>query len=943
MLTRFFNKLFTHTLWFIIILVVLTWIEGISDVYPVFKPFHPMFNTILFPLVASILLVLIFLHVYRESSILLNYNYFSHTAISSTLKMKTDIHQRLLESERLYRHMIENSYNVIYIIDTNGDIIFMNRAIKEQIGLDPEVFVGTNCIDWLHPDDRYRISHLLSSVQESQPSYSFRLVLSPHEIIYVNAQSSPIFNDHHQLQGKMVIATNISKEIMMQEKLMASEEKYRALYNKAQVGLITTNIDGSEILTLNAKTASMLGYKDSSELLERPALFLWANPDARFEFQIKLTKEGIVSGYPIQLICQDKSLRDFEIYARYNHQTDQIESNLIDITEKKLIEERLQFQASLLENVQDSIMVITLNGEIAYCNQKARSIFNILDKDTIVRLPFEPNRMELIKDCLLTGQTWEEERMVSMNGVEKTMMHRFHPLFKEDLVESMLIISYNISDLIEARQNAESANAAKSHFLANITHELRTPMIGILGSVDLLEHSNLSHQQLDNLNTIKECGERLLNTISDILDVSNIETGLLKLNPSPNNLYEVLKKTTAIIEADLYSKGLLLELDIDKNLPHTAVLDHIKLRQVIANLLYNAVKFTLRGGIKITASLETTSLDHNWLLVSVADTGIGIPEDKLESIFNYFTQVDSSTSRSFGGTGLGLYICKKLIDLMEGEIWVQSQEGRGTIVSFKIPLKIDLDIQNEIILAQDPLIAAVDELSAEFIPVTVLLVEDNELNQKLVAQMLINYGFEVIIANNGLECLNLMQRKNIDIVLMDMQMPIMDGYEATRIIRENRAWDQLPIIAITANSMSNDRDKCVACGCSSYLAKPFKSDVLVREIRAFLKNQFIKGKNADSLSQQLISDLLPEFVEMMGEMLNDLREAIDMKDLEGIKSISHGLKGTAGMYGFMQISELAAYIEKATVDKNYSRMSLLYSQITAIAQQCHTQINCEVV
>jgi signal transduction histidine kinase/response regulator of citrate/malate metabolism len=610
-------------------------------------------------------------------------------------------------------------------------------------------------------------------------------------------------------------------------------------------------------------------------------------------------------------------------------------------------QKQLESKAYLLDNLDKSIMVINDKGEIIYCNERASNLFGITrDKAGILsrgNFPFDHHQISKIKDHVSSGKTWKEEQIIWSEGEEKTVMHRFHPLSKQDLEGSMVIISYDISDLTEARKNAESANAAKSHFLANITHELRTPMIGILGSVDLLEHTHLSQEQLYNVSTIKECGERLLNTIGDILDVSNIETGLLELNPSPSNLYEVLKKTTGIIEADLGNKGLLLELEIDHNLPAIVVLDHIKLRQIIANLLYNAVKFTQRGGIKVTANLETNALDHKWLVVSVADTGIGIPEDKLELIFNYFTQVDSSTSRSFGGTGIGLYICKKLVDLMDGEIWVQSQEGRGATFSFKIPLKINIDIQHEIILAQDPAIAAIDELSAEFIPINVLLVEDNELNQKLVAQMLLNYGFEVITANNGLECLNLLQRKHIDIVLMDMQMPIMDGYEATRIIRGNPTWDVMPIIAITANSMSNDRDKCLACGCTSYLAKPFKSETLVREIRTYLKNQFIKGKNADPLSQQLITDLLPEFVEMLGEMLNDLKDAIDMKNLEGIKSISHSLKGTAGMYGFMQISELAAYIEKASVDKNYPRMYLLYNQITSLAHQCNARINSDVV
>jgi len=387
----------------------------------------------------------------------------------------------------------------------------------------------------------------------------------------------------------------------------------------------------------------------------------------------------------------------------------------------------------------------------------------------------------------------------------------------------------------------------------------------------------------------------------------------------------------------------LLELDIDDNLPCSVVLDQIKLRQIITNLLSNAIKFTSRGGIKIKASMETAPSSGNWLLITITDTGIGISPNKLENIFNYFTQADASNSRNFGGVGLGLYICKRLVNLMAGDIWVKSQEGVGSAFGFRIPLEISLDKQYETIFTDSPGLPADDEFSSGFIPISVLLVEDNELNQKLVAQMLINYGFEVITAANGLECLNILQYKHIDIVLMDMQMPIMDGYEATRLIRENKNWAQLPIIAITANSMSIDRDKCLACGCSSYLAKPFKSEALVREIKTYLKNQFIKEKNADPLSQQLIADLLPEFMEMLGEILIDLEEAIDLKNVDSIKSISHSLKGTAGMYGFMQISELAAYIEKATNDKNYQRMYLLYQQIVSLAQQFTNQAKSKVV
>ncbi len=686
-----------------------------------------------------------------------------------------------------------------------------------------------------------------------------------------------------------------------------------------------------------------------------PGLENWGNQLNMTAFSPQISTIDILAVILIGWLVQQRYF-NFQRVIYHNGLTDQYSNYCYDPTtilfaqpNDELVEfpNQQEFQAYLLEHLQKSILVINNHGEVIYANQLAKKLFGFFNYNTSLRYPscpFDKTKLAAINGYLKTGETWKEEQTIWAKGIEKTIMHRFHPLDRQDVTGALVVISYDISDLIAARQNAESANAAKNHFLANVTHELRTPMIGILGSVDLLEHSQLSHEQLDNVNTIKDCGERLLNIIGDILDVSNIETGLLKLDPFPGSLSEVLKKTTAVVEADLQHKGLLLELNVDQNLPVTVVLDHIKLRQVIAHLLHNAVKFTLRGGIKITATLETNNSDHNSLLVTVADTGIGIPADKLESIFNPFTQVDASTSRSFGGSGLGLYICKKLINLMGGKIWAESLEGSGTTVSFIIPLDMNLNIASEIILDQDsPMAAAVDELSAEFIPVTVLLVEDNELNKKLVTQMLLNYGFEVITANNGLECLNLLQRKDIDIVLMDMQMPIMDGYEATRHIRANPSWDELPIIAITANSMSNDRDKCMACGCSSYLAKPFKSDALVREIRTYLNNQFIKNKNADFLSRQLIADLLPEFVEMLEEMLNDLKDAIDTKNQEGIRSISHGLKGTAGMYGFMQISELAAYIEKASADNNYSRMSSLFNQLTSLAQQCSAQITCSVL
>ena len=609
--------------------------------------------------------------------------------------------------------------------------------------------------------------------------------------------------------------------------------------------------------------------------------------------------------------------------------------------------EQLEFRSYVLDHLPKSIVVMSDQGEIIYFNRGASLKLGIkADKNGVISpgtFPFTQDKIAEVHDCLASGNSWKEEQSIIINGKKITLMHRVDPMDSFNGQNLLTVVSYDISDLTAARHNAETAHIAQSHFLANMTHELRTPMIGILGSVDLLEHSKLNREQMDNLDIIRDCGEQLLNIINDILNVSKIEIGLMELTPSPSNLREVLKKATGAIEANLHEKRLLLELDLDDNLPATVLLDQVKFRQIIVNILSNAVKFTPSGGIKLSARLEDTGPDGNWLLISVADTGIGIPAEKLSHIFDYFTQVDTSTSRKFGGTGLGLYICQELTALMGGEIWVKSTVGMGSTFSIRVPLLMAPDLKSESILEPGAQMVASEDLPVEFATVTVLLVEDNELNQKLLAQMLINYGFEVIIAANGLECLSILQRKNVDIILMDMLMPVMDGYEATQIIRQNPSWSHLPIIAVTANSLNEDREKCLACGCSSYLAKPFKSETLVKEIRAYLKNQLIRRKGADPFSQQLISQLLPEFLEMLEEMLQDLNEALERKDIDSIKHISHGLKGTAGMYGFSKISELAAYIEKASQNKDYSRMSDLYHQIKAMSEQASNQVNSEVV
>lgn len=601
----------------------------------------------------------------------------------------------------------------------------------------------------------------------------------------------------------------------------------------------------------------------------------------------------------------------------------------------------------LLQNIQESIMIIDLDGEILYFNERAKKVFDLprFNHECFYEDEFPINiyKTPSIKKCLLTGQIWEDKSVIKINEQDKTFMHRVYPLSIKEEPEEIIVISTDISELVEASKNAESANLSKSQFLANMTHELRTPMIGVLGSTDLLSHTSLSPEQCLHLDTIRECGEQLLNIINDILDLSKIDLGMDTLKPLPVNLARIVEKTTSMLENPLQAKGLRMNTDIDPSLPPLLLLDEQKFRQILVNLLVNAIKFTASGQIDIKAVKETDVRQEDWLLVSVQDTGIGIPEDKLDSIFDCFTQADSSSCREYGGAGLGLYICERLVRLMSGEIRATSQEGQGTTFALRIPLRIP-DLADEGIHLQPPNTNGFDEvLNNGFLPIQILLVEDNELNQKLIIQMLLSYGFEVEFVNNGLECLHILEQRNFKLILMDMQMPIMDGYEATRIIRANCAWDHIPVIAITANAMSGDREKCLDCGCASYLAKPFKAAELVQEIKSVLQTAFVQKTNNDPLSKQLIADLMPEFLSTLEEMLKDLEYSIQNRDMNAIIHQSHAIKGTAGMYGFVQISEIAALMEQACRDQQYSKISPLFNQISKSYKQINTQVRSDIV
>ncbi|MFC3800605.1 PAS domain S-box protein [Cohnella sp. GCM10012308] len=509
-----------------------------------------------------------------------------------------------------------------------------------------------------------------------------------------------------------------------------------------------------------------------------------------------------------------------------------------DITDRKLVELKLQESVerytSLKKYNHDAVVSIDLDGRVINANQVAQELTGYTVSEMvgnpIARFTgwkrFVPLRGNVVAS---EAEVRQNDKITHKDGSTREVLTTLAPIIIHgDNVGYYLIIK-DITEqkkLLIEKESAESTNKAKSEFLAMMSHEIRTPMNGIIGMTDLLlDGENLSDTQRSYLNVVRKSGETLLAIIGEILDFSKIDSGKTELVPETFDIRGCVNESVDVVSAKARDKGLLLEISVDPKVPRLAVGDVSRLKQVLMNLLSNAVKFTTSGGVYVTVVKTDAAMGKLGLKFTVKDTGIGIPKEKAFKLFQPFYQIDNQFSKETEGTGLGLAISKKLAVLMGGDIWLEHQEAQGAAFSFTVELDPAEPIADA---AAQPADAAQEPDDTR--QLRILVAEDNKINQLVMLKILEKLGHRVVIAEHGVEAVETATRDEFDLIFMDVQMPGVDGIEATRMIRDRLPADACPIIvAVTANALKGDRERFMAAGMDEYMSKPIYSS-LVKEM-----------------------------------------------------------------------------------------------------------------
>ncbi len=877
----------------------------------------------------------------------------------------------LQESEQ----QLKTAQRTAHIGDWEWDIRTEAQRWSDELfrimGYNPGEFKPTleDMLKSFHPEDLDRIKTILDQIYANKmPAdvLGFRIVRPDGAVRYIQARGRLERNAEDISVRMCGTLQDVSILKKAELELKRNEEKYRMLFEDANVAIVVAQ-DGRYKLA-NPKAEALYGYT-AEELCSKPFIEFIHEDDRDMVFdryQRRIKGESPPSVYPIRINTKAGEIRWIELAAKAITWEGKPATLVFqkDINQQIKAEEEAKREhtklATMISGMAEGVVFADDKNVIVEVNDFFCSFVGMKREDVIGKNLAEFHEGEtrervtkLISDI---KETYKSEPLsINRSLGDKFLNLRVQPFWRNDKYEGILLNMIDVTDYVRSRQEAEKANRIKGEFLAGMSHEIRTPMNGILGMMHLALNTDLTDEQRKYIGTAKKSADDLLRILNDVLDFSKIEVGrfgLEKINFDPESMIKSVVETLA---HQAQEKGLDLCFRINPQTPAPLIGDPGRVRQILINLVSNAIKFTDTGEVSIHCDVEEVEGKSVLLHFKVADSGIGIPEDKLKYIFEDFTQVDDTTTRKYGGTGLGLSISKRLTELMKGSLWADSELGKGSTFHFTVSFQCqDQTVQHE---EKGRIQGPQSKASRRAPTLSILLVEDNAINRDVATHLLENNGHTVTCAENGKEALEYLEKIQYDLVLMDIQMPVMDGLTATREIRKaNGKWQDLPIIALTAHATNGYREECFDAGMNDYITKPIDpkeledilskwvgiSDEPSNDSPSSLDSTTVAREKQEPVSfdsetalnrvmgdKDFLDTLIRRFVLSMPDEIKSLQGHIIQGDAEALMRKAHTLKGSAANLGAEKLSILFLGLEQIGRENKLKNASQLIGECEA--------------
>jgi len=884
----------------------------------------------------------------------------------------------LKESEERFRLIVENVNDyAIFMVDTNGCVVSWNDGAERITGYSAAEIMGKNV----------SVFYTEEKIKEGEPQLNLNLAREKGHfqtegwrkrkdgpLFWAEILTTALYDDDDKLRGYAKIIRDITERKMVENALKQSQAQLSMAQQLAHIGswewdLVKNTLNWSDELyriygiergegDMAYERVSKLGHPADSDKLQS-IIAQSRRTHKPFEFYHRIIRadnsertlhargEVIVneSGEAIKLIGTDQDVTD----RLHKEKMDELalaatkSNNSVIIADREgkiewVNEGFTKLTGYTLEEVVNTHGELLRQGGETGLSPDTKTFEALITRKEPVAYEgknFTKDGHEYWVITTLTpmlGKNGQMERIVAIDSdiTERKQIEEDLILANQIAENSLKKGNRALNDLMKAKKELEESLKVKEQFLAKMSHEIRTPMNAIVGLTEILLEGTVSPEQKECLEAVKLSSDNLLSIINDILDFSKLESGKLSLEMLPFNLKEVIEGVMLTLHFSAVRKGIPVEYSLQKGMPEMIVGDPVRVRQILLNLVSNSVKFTEKGSVKIEAGIIRQDENNYTIRFVVKDTGIGIPADRIQTIFESFTQASNETSRKYGGTGLGLTIVKQLAELQGGSVYVESEINKGSsffvILPFKKYNKKDFpEIADEKLVVGEMLES-----------VNVLLVEDNEMNQMLAQKILDKWGYEVDVAENGKVAIEKMKVNEYDIVLMDIQMPEMDGYEATKYIRTNMppSKSRTPIIAMTAHAIMGEAEKCIALGMDDYISKPFNQKTLYEKMNRQLRKKqneetpisFVETKNATTTDEkhidltylagiaegnkEFMKKMINVFLQQTPKMLTDMSTYLEEKKWAELRGVAHKMKPSLDFVGIHALKNTVKNLEK---------------------------------